>query len=779
MPAALGAALQACEASPRTTHAQARALVAAFVDAYYDDMLARLDDAALGDLERRCSRALHEQGEPEKEEFEFHFANELIRRNQLGHAMARLRARESTANRTELVYQRVRRLVLLAELECLGRDYQAALDLLGHAIAYHDDLTKPRRDGDDALRGALSQALITAHCARAITLSDLDRRGEAIEDLTRARAMAERSGDTQTIAYVLKRETDVDLARGAFADVVKKITDHEHEHGVSSPELRLTRGIAQWRLAQSQPESLTTALAELRALANDERAPHYRLPAVVRLLEASIQARDWSMARHWREQGVSLVGLAADPDGEAISVIALSARLARESDAELAELRDSTRRLGACIEQLAARWGRLDIGTDGGGYAHTTPERHAIGELISSILALAQREGRGGGREAIDMLLRVSACTSLSRVHGCSPGTLADLQSTLVAADRGLLLFWPGRTDSHLFAVDAAGVAHCDLPSESALRTLAAAMRERMVDLANVTEGRRQRVGLDAMRRADELRQALLPEAAWQRVQTWQAVAVFGMDFLQGIPPEALTLADGSLLGERMAVSTLPSLPWAAVAHRHSVRNRPATDLSLLACLSSPGNAGKTTLTSFPEHAKKSWQRVAAERRSTVFDTDATVDRLLGLPRARVVHLLGHGVANPLGRGQGLALHDANAWHDQFASARFAPSALCILSVCKGGAGVVRRGEWSSGTLGGALLRAGAAAVIQSNEDLFLGEHLELLELFYSRLLEGAHSGTALQHARAELARRSDAVARLLRAKLQLVGIDHAPFARH
>jgi hypothetical protein len=96
--------------------------------------------------------------------------------------------------------------------------------------------------------------------------------------------------------------------------------------------------------------------------------------------------------------------------------------------------------------------------------------------------------------------------------------------------------------------------------------------------------------------------------------------------------------------------------------------------------------------------------------------------------------------------------------------------------VCKAGSGPPPRGEGTLPTLGGALRWAGARAVVQSREDLFLEEHLDLLEHFYAALRAQASPAAAMQQARAAMAPKGSFAERVLRAQLQVLGLGHERF---
>src|SRR5262249_5221920 len=118
----------------------------------------------------------------------------------------------------------------------------------------------------------------------------------------------------------------------------------------------------------------------------------------------------------------------------------------------------------------------------------------------------------------------------------------------------------------------------------------------------------------------------------------------------------------------------------------------------------------------------------------------ATPAALRGADFARydIVHLLAHGALDPTGeRGHGVALAadpqhpDGMLWRRAVVG-RSVPG-LVILSGCQVGRAPRRLGEDPSENLGGAFLRAGATAVIQSRADLRLSEIAELMHCLHAR----------------------------------------------
>jgi hypothetical protein len=139
-----------------------------------------------------------------------------------------------------------------------------------------------------------------------------------------------------------------------------------------------------------------------------------------------------------------------------------------------------------------------------------------------------------------------------------------------------------------------------------------------------------------------------------------------------------------------------------------------------------------------------------------------------------VLHVIGHGVPDPdrtAGRGVQLAggtLAGSNL--------EVLPrSNLVVLSACRAAAAPQRPGDAGSADLGGALLAAGAQAVVLSHDDLAFEATLELTEIFHRELVHGATPAAALHLARAALRARSDRSDPYYHALVQVQGLGHVP----
>ena len=235
----------------------------------------------------------------------------------------------------------------------------------------------------------------------------------------------------------------------------------------------------------------------------------------------------------------------------------------------------------AAFRRLMRRW--HDTGTrDGGvGFLFFEDARSLLSELIE--LSCAVHGEDTGAILVLERILEAQSFGSLARALGAKAITLDYARKTLLTNDRGALLYVPGRTRSHLFAIDANAVSHVRLPAKHTLNGLRNA--------CNVAVGRVLRE--DSKAASDALEKALakaavtfLPEALHTRLDGWSEIALVGIESLGQMPFELLPTA-GQRFGARHVVSYLPSFPvGAALVERRTARpaSEPDAPGSMLLC---------------------------------------------------------------------------------------------------------------------------------------------------------------------------------------------------
>ncbi|HEX6884023.1 MAG TPA: CHAT domain-containing protein [Planctomycetota bacterium] len=512
------------------------------------------------------------------------------------------------------------------------------------------------------------------------------------------------------------------------------------------------------------------------ALAEPELAPIDRVSGEVWLANLELDEGRPARARElWAAAGERLHALQGAA-GTRRRWVGLGARLA-ETPAELARARTE---VAAEIEAFLAEWRRLE--PDEGGYGLFQYDDALALYCELTRLALALDGPELGPRRALEALARVHAETALARRLAAPVPTPEELRAALCARDgEGLLVYLMGPARAWVFALDAHGLVLAPLASTFALE----GPRQRLVREILAGAGRWTEAGQAA---AGELSRLLLPPEVRARIEGWDALAVAGLDLLLGdVPFELLDLGAGQRLGSEKAVWHLPSLATGVVLARRAAARPPGEPgVRLVGAPVLP--AGMEAEVAPFELSSGEVERLLAAfpaARRDVHLGPAASGRALGEPEVAVLQILAHGRFDERrGRSAELLLAPTGADDDgrlSFAdvertwSARPAPR-LVVLSACRAGRGVARRGDAGAASLATAFLARGSDAVLASAYDLDLDVALALSAAFHDGLARGLDAAEALRRARAELARSPELAESLQPHLVRAIGFAPAPF---
>ncbi len=626
---------------------------------------------------------------------------------------------------------------------------------------------RPHLDQEGRLARALGDpALLLAHT---LHRCDLLLRGEDFEGLLRALAGGE--------AGAADAEATIDRAALPHA---------------AGALLELYEGAALAALARVDEDRAAPAIERLEGcLERQELAPLQRAQALRALADLRCEAGELEPAAALVARARTVLeALPSVPVEAAAQTLACEARVALAADApaaELARLRDA---LGAAFRRQLEVWAAVPRPPGGLDFLGTTGRREVAVELVR----LTLRDGREGGPErALGVLLDLQARGSVALAEGLGDTDQGALRAALLDGDeRGVLAFLPGARLLLVLAVDRSGVEVFEVPGYQTLRRQLQGVAGRMAHHLSLA-GRRE---VSASRRATEIDAAcsalgerLLPEPLRARLRRWSRVTIAGAGCLEGVPPEALVLADGRRLGERQAVDEVSTLPLAvhlvrrATAERERARDADAAQLVVLGSLEPAADVRAR----FPglwthdlEPADVAPLLRAFDPRRVRLELDATPERVraLALEDVPLVHVLAHGVFDPhRTRGAALALGSDADGASLFGCEdleRLKLSGLVVLAACGTALGPRRIGEDDLAHLGGAVLAAGARAVVLTRAPLALERSLALFERVHAELRAGSPPAEALRRARAEQP-ADDPWARLEAAHLQVVGAGHVP----
>ncbi|MFK7740285.1 MAG: CHAT domain-containing protein [Planctomycetota bacterium] len=624
------------------------------------------------------------------------------------------------------------------------------------------------------------------------------RLGRAARGFQRAQAAAQSlvaaasGAEDRLLPYY--RSIRLDVWRRSF-DLLGVQRDHEG----------LRRSIQQYRdlrTAESQAPSareeqlLTVFECHAAYLAALDDAKQCR-PAAARLqallAKGQIDPRSAGLLRLWL---VDLTAQAGDLDDAKTELAALTTEgiapdLGWKLDvlsAYLANLsgdRAEQRRLVGVLRALLAKridsWRRLAELPDAVGHLRFGTRLRVLGELVTAIADL------DGPSAALQPVLDVQRCTQLADARGAQPLDVSALQRRLPVGT-GVLVYAVVWQSSHLFLVDRDGVSHHRLTGMRRLREGSRALQAELAALDGLDVGQEELADVRDVSRG--LCRQLLPDAAVARMAGWRHVYVSGAGLLGAPPFAALELADGKLMGERFATTTISSLPLLVRLQQDRAlgRGAAAADLakaprSVCVATLDPGPVFRRDVAVEPAAstlAATLWRELGqclpADTR-VAFGADATVAKLEGFcaePNDLTV-VLAHGAARTQMRDAALGLAmDARDVSVGLASADLladpaadsagaaaggllsAPriralqhSGIVAMAACFGARGPLRMGnDTVADTLVGAWLHAGAHAVVASPAPLRLGVYRDVLPVLLRELQQGVSVAEALRRAR-------------------------------
>lgn len=400
---------------------------------------------------------------------------------------------------------------------------------------------------------------------------------------------------------------------------------------------------------------------------------------------------------------------------------------------------------------------------------------------------------RGDLEGAFRLYLETERLGSQSRLLRESEGErdvldLSEVRSTLltegevilipIILPRGSLLFLISEDDLQCLPIEEDGDAY------ALARDL-----ERLVATPPSTRQSAEKRRAVIRQKGDALRKLLLPEAALDACLRASIVTIVD-DHLQGRLPIDLIEVDGSLLSARVPMAEMTSLDVRASIARRPDRKREAV-LSVVTNVPSPerlSGAVETGLEplSFQEAAVIRLLPECDEEVRLITGAAATEEKVLSsvLPSASMVTFIAHGVVDfSLERPATLWLGtdgggDGLLTADEIETLQGGPEVV-FLATCGSGRGALRTGDAGAGHLGGALMMAGAKAVILSSGDLPVEATVFASELIHDLLMEGESVARALQLARAQMAQDPRYGDPYNYAQLRVFGLGHyVPFPR-
>jgi hypothetical protein len=627
----------------------------------------------------------------------------------------------------------------------------------------------------EAGEGARSLAL----SLQATLLVDLGLPDLATEPLRRARSLVdaelERGQRRNLGAYfdAYLGEVERSLAIGRFADAIdlaeslQRRIDWQATAAAMRPgeavrrrrELELLRAAAGVELAVTVPEAGPTARTVLeQALAGEGWAPLEGFSARTKLvqldlLEGALEAADARLRELdlWLEGGA----LRALPPQERVWRATLRAELARRlgrgRTEALAELRGE-------FAALCAGWRAVAL-PGGVGFLRYARVRAALLELLMD----------GSDDAALQTLIDAQHLGSVWQGMGAPTVSAAEVRATLCPPGSGCLVFVTGAQRSLLVAFDGQTIRRfASLPGyawiESRRRDLAAALAASGSRGGGPPTPRSPALA----KAAGELADGLFPEGARELLLRWRRAHIVGRDLLAGVPLQLLPVLDSKPFGVSHALADLPSLPvGVALARRRGAQERGGARVGLLAA----PRPAREVVAAFPilgervvepRHVEPLVEHLGSRLVGRWEGEEATLGAAArARETANVLHVVAHGLID----GKLDLLPVVALTPDKLApdglmtverASRLQVPELVFFSSCRTSGSQDRFGDAGANHLGGAMLLAGAASVVVSDEDLDLADAIELALEFYASYEPRAGPAEALRAAGAALHARGE-----------------------
>jgi len=432
----------------------------------------------------------------------------------------------------------------------------------------------------------------------------------------------------------------------------------------------------------------------------------------------------------------------------------IAAELARTTGADRPTLEQHEATLRDVLHEMIAEWREVDWQRESTGFLRLGSRLRILAELVAVSIALH------GPERALQDVLSVQCCTTVSRARAAEPLPLAVLREQLLPAGHCVLVFVPAWNESHVFAFDRSRIVHEVLPRASALRRDVEELQKELLALDGEAP---TAASLDAVRaRSADLAKTLLPASIGPLLDAWHHVTITGGNLLGGVPFECLAWQDGRLFGERFAVATTASLPLLAVLRRESSTRPAGAEMvtRVFATLAPAADfAARNGIAGSGGLSGPRWERWLSSLPPATarhLDAEATVGAWNDSCRAArhdLTILLAHG-EQPF---EGLPPALGFAPDRDHPAGTLTPAeitsvqqhGLLVVAACHAARGPVRMGDDDvAATLAGAFLFAGAAAVVASPAPLRLSLHLEVGAAFIRALRAGNSPAEALRLAR-------------------------------
>lgn len=482
-----------------------------------------------------------------------------------------------------------------------------------------------------------------------------------------------------------------------------------------------------------------------------------------RLARERLRTGDLAGARQAADSASSI--LEGSEDGSLVTLVARLAVLTLESS--LLEKRGATPdKRGALLNELLDRleqtleaWSDSELREGGLGFLDFADRREAVSTALEATAALRGEEA------AFDLLMLIQSKSSLDRAQGHTAPTLADAGRALCSNGSGVLSFIAGLEELTVMVLDSSGASFIRVPW--------GAQELKDVDALSsglTLPGQPGRLAGPAKR----LGQRLFGGEIGRAISGWDHAYVIGRDLLRELP---LGMVDwkGEPLGLQLPLTYLPSIPTGVALAGKWRKSGLRTPQFLLGELDGrPVGLSDSTLS--PSQAR-------ALRRSVPKGADGERVRTASLEQlgsglledAGFATVFAHGLldlqrARPSGMWLGPSATDVLWCQDV---AQLSVAQVMVLSACGAARTNSRLGDGGVGSLGGAMLEAGALTVVLAGAEVPRDATVLLTAELQERLSAGEAPAYALLGAKQAVAARPEFRDPYHWANFHAMGVGH------
>lgn len=482
-----------------------------------------------------------------------------------------------------------------------------------------------------------------------------------------------------------------------------------------------------------------------------------------RLARERLRAGDFEGARQAADSARSI--LEGSEDGSLVTLVARLAVLTLESSI-LEERGASREERGALLDELLEglgqtleAWSDSELREGGLGFMDFAVRREAVSAALEATAALR------GEKAAFDLLMLIQSKSSLDRARGHAAPTLDDTREALCSDGSGVLSFVAGLDELTVMVLDSKGASFVRVPWGA----------QELEDVDALSGGLTQPGQPGRLADpAERLGRRLFGGELGRAISEWEHVYVVGRDLLRELP---LGMVDweGEPLGLQLPLTYLPSIPTGvalADAWRESGLGTPQLLLGEL----DGRSVGLSDSTLSPSQARALGRSVPAGADGTRVRA-ASLEQLESslLTDAGFATVFAHGLLDlKRARPSGIWLGPGEAdvlWCQDVAQLSVAQ--VMILSACGAARTNSRLGDGGVGSLGGAMLEAGALTVVLAGAEVPRDATVLLTTELQERLSAGEPPAYALLAAKRAVAARPEFRDPYHWANFHAIGIGH------